>query len=528
MSSDFRVFRTTIIFVALAASLPAAADETVSPEQFAAQIEADWLRQHELRFAPALTDASQPEVDAAGGVDGHIDGKWGFHTRNEKNPWWQVDLGTVTQIDRIVLYNRCDKGMNRRNDRIVVRFSEDGKTFREFYRHDGTPFLGYTDKKPLVIPVGGAKARYVRLGLEGTSYFHLDEVQIYALDSEENAALGKPATQSSTSQWSAPPQTVSRPAEFHTAEIVRRGLRLAEDLERRGVDVAEVVKTLKELQSSGANDKAAYLAAQSAVRSIALKNPLLDFDEILFVKRRPTMFPHVSDQYYGWWARPGGGIYILSGFKKGKPKLRRLTKDFPEGNFVRPELSYDGTKVLFAFAKYYPHVCHVEDKTRREENLPEDSFYHLYEMNVDGSGVRQLTHGYYNDFDGRYLPDGRVIFLSTRKGTALQAGYASAQKTCEATQPESFVRCGGGNTRPVAVYTLHRMNADGSDLCAISAFENFEWTPLNCPRRTNPLRTVGLHRPLQRPLHEPLVDEPGWNLPEPGLRQLHEAPPMCL
>ena len=171
------------------------------------------------------------------------------------------------------------------------------------------------------------------------------------------------------------------------------------------------------------------------------------------------------------------GIYILAGFKKGKPKLRRLTKDFPEGNFVRPELSYDGTKVLFAFAKYYPHVCHVEDKTRREENLPEDSFYHLYEMNVDGSGVRQLTHGYYNDFDGRYLPDGRIVFLSTRKGTAIQAGYASAQKTCDATQPESFVRCGGGNTRPVAVYTLHRMNADGSDLCAISAFENFEWTP---------------------------------------------------
>ena len=292
MSSDFRVFRTTIIFVALAASLPAAADETVSPEQFAAQIEADWLRQHELRFAPALTDASQPEVDAAGGVDGHIDGKWGFHTRNEKNPWWQVDLGTVTQIDRIVLYNRCDKGMNRRNDRIVVRFSEDGKTFREFYRHDGTPFLGYTDKKPLVIPVGGAKARYVRLGLEETSYFSPGR----SADLRPRFERKRGAGQTGDAEQHEPMVRLAAngvPSRRISHGGNRRGAACAwrKTSSGRGVDVAEVVKTLKELQSSGANDKAAYLAAQSAIRSIALKNPLLDFDEILFVKRRPTMFP---------------------------------------------------------------------------------------------------------------------------------------------------------------------------------------------------------------------------------------------
>ena len=31
--------------------------------------------------------------------------------------------------------------------------------------------------------------------------------------------------------------------------------------------------------------------------------------------------------------------------------------------------------------------------------------------------------------------------------------------------------------RPVAVFTLHSMDGDGGDLRAISAFENFEWTP---------------------------------------------------
>ncbi len=471
--------RRAIFFATVASVFPGALyGRTVVLEDYARQIEADWLRQHELRFAPSPGDAAVPEVDAAGGVDGHIDGKWGFHTQNEKDPWWQVDLGTVTEIERIVLFNRCDGEMGRRNDRIVVSLSDDGKAFREFYRHDGTPFLGHADGKPLVVPAAGAKARYVRLGLEGTSYFHLDEVEVYAKESGENIAIGKSATQSSTSQWSSPPRrSAAVEAEFHVAEVIDRGLRLAEDLKQRGVDVAEAVETLTSVKASGTNDQVAYLKAQWAIRSIAISNPLLDFDEILFVKRQPTMYPHVSDQYYGWWARPGGGIFILSGFKQGRPSLRCLTEDFPEGNFVRPELSYDGTKVLFAFARYYPEVCHVADKTRCEENLPEDSFYHLFEMNTDGSGLRQLTHGYYNDFDGRYLPDGRIIFLSTRKGTALQAGLASAQRTLEATQPESFVRCGGGNERPVAVYTLHRMNADGSDLCAISAFENFEWTP---------------------------------------------------
>lgn len=110
--------------------------------------------------------------------------------------------------------------------------------------------------------------------------------------------------------------------------------------------------------------------------------------------------------------------------------------------------------------------------------MPEDAFYHLFEMNIDGSGVRQLSRGKYDDFDGRYLPDGRIVFLSTRRGQALQAGVESAARTlAQADLPDCYVRCGGGPERPVAVYTLHTMNPDGSGLCAISPFEMFEWTP---------------------------------------------------
>ncbi len=183
------------------------------------------------------------------------------------------------------------------------------------------------------------------------------------------------------------------------------------------------------------------------IRALSLKNPLLDFDTILFVKRAPTLFPHVSDQHYGWWSRPGGGIWLLKGLRSGEPAVECLTQDWPPGNFIDPDLSYDGRKVLFAYCRHYPELVDVADKTDKEK-LPEDSFYHVFEMNVDGSGVRQLTHGRYDDFDARYLPNGRIVLLSTRKGTALQAGKLRPRPRSRQTCGDSFVRCGGGNHRP--------------------------------------------------------------------------------
>ena len=110
--------------------------------------------------------------------------------------------------------------------------------------------------------------------------------------------------------------------------------------------------------------------------------------------------------------------------------------------------------------------------------LPEDSFYHLFEMNLDGTGLRQLTRGKYNDFDGRYLPDGQILFCSTHRGQAVQCNRETAAASLQQDAlPECYVRCGGGPDRPCAVYTLHVMDAGGGNLRPISAFEMFEWTP---------------------------------------------------
>jgi len=462
--------------------------EPVNPAITRQKIEADWLHQDAVRAATGLPQEGEdvaPEEDALGGCDGVKNGTWGFHTEKEDNPWWQVDLGQSTRLNEIRVYNRCDQTA-KRNSRLIVLVSDDARSWRQVYQHDGTTFLGQPDRKPLVVGLNAEKARYVRLQLPGNSYFHLDEVEVYAAGDTRNVALGRPATQSSTSRWSTRHAPVAAPAKtYATSRVIERGLLLAESLRRLGAAVEQEAGTLRRVaeqlgrlpeDASEATRRGLYLEARWAVRKMALSNPLLDFDTILFVKRAPGMFPHMSDQYYGWWSRGGGGIYLLKGFKGDEPRVECLTDDWPVGNFLRPDLSYDGKRVLFAYCKHYPDLARVQNKVDKEA-LPEDSFYSIFEMNIDGSGIRQLTRGRYDDFDARYLPDGRIVFLSTRKGIALQAGRVSAAATCERTCADSYVRCGGGNSRPVAIFTLHRMDGDGGNLCAISAFESFEWTP---------------------------------------------------
>ncbi len=475
----------------------------ITPEE----IEADWLRQEEVRWLPpSLPDRrdAQPHVttrqDAAGGVDGIKDGTYGFHTGDQDNPWWQVDLGRTMPLDRVVIYNRGDGQVEKRAAHMVLLLSDDGRNWRRAYQHDGTVFGGQRDGRPLRIPLGGTTARFVRIELPGRQYLHLDEVEVYGTGSAGNVALRRPADQSSTSPWSKPhiPDTEietgaprvhkagggsARLQEYPVGTAAERGLRLAEDLARMGVDIRAEVEAVRSAvaeaqklppQASAKARRELYLRVRWAVRRMALKNPLLNFDDLVFVKRVPGSFTHMSDQNYGWFSRPGGGLFVLEGWKTDHPRLRRLAAELPEGSVLSPDVSYDGRRILFSHCKYYPGLANHPNKLDKR-NVPEDAFYHLYEICADGTGLRRLTRGKYDDFDGRYLPSGEIVFLSTRRGQDVQCG--KADHCLDGDRPDCYVRCGGGPERPVAVYTLHVMNADGSNLRQISPFEMFEWTP---------------------------------------------------
>ncbi len=72
--------------------------------------------------------------------------------------------------------------------------------------------------------------------------------------------------------------------------------------------------------------------------------------------------------------------------------------DDPLGCIRNPDVSYDGKRILFAWKR-----------------ADRDDDFHLYEMDVATRTLRQLTHGLgFADYEGVYLPDGNILFSSTR------------------------------------------------------------------------------------------------------------------
>ena len=189
-------------------------------------------------------------------------------------------------------------------------------------------------------------------------------------------------------------------------------------------------------------------------RRVALANPLMDFDRLLFVKRVPTSYSHLVMQYYGWRARPGGGLFVLEDPGRSLRCRDILDGRLSSGNVLEPRLSYDAKRIVFSFVD----GAGSEFDAKQILNDTDEGFYHIWEVNVDGSDLRQITSGPYDDLMPAYLPDGRIVFSSTRR-----RGYA---------------RCFGGQfSRRWHVYTLHRVDSDGGNLRTLSFHDTNEWFP---------------------------------------------------
>jgi hypothetical protein len=130
-------------------------------------------------------------------------------------------------------------------------------------------------------------------------------------------------------------------------------------------------------------------------------NPLLAGRPIVFVLHGQYSAPYhaidtlaqVGEATEGNQA-PGGA---LKSFDASGGKAATLV-DAPKGWVRDPEISFDGKKIVFAMRRHM------------KEN------YHIYEVNSDGTGLRQLTRAAgVTDFDPTYLPDGGIVFSSTRE-----------------------------------------------------------------------------------------------------------------
>ncbi|HOT83999.1 MAG TPA: discoidin domain-containing protein [Candidatus Defluviicoccus seviourii] len=100
-----------------------------------------------------------------------------FHTHNEENPFWQVDLGAVHKITQVSLFNRNiaqERALN-----CVILTSDDGKEWTEIYANAGRPFGdGNGAGEPRHVKVS-AKGRYVRVQIKGKGILHLSEVEVF-------------------------------------------------------------------------------------------------------------------------------------------------------------------------------------------------------------------------------------------------------------------------------------------------------------------------------------------------------------
>jgi len=217
-----------------------------------------------------------------------------------------------------------------------------------------------------------------------------------------------------------------------------------------------------------------YFQIRAATRQLALKNPLLSSYPILFMQRHRAV-GYMLYEYLGWYYAhghdptngaqsaqfptppQGGGVYVLE--EPGRSfKTRQLTDSrLPPGHFITLALSYDSNTVYFAHADpsrddpyTSPGFAHAPGQPGTRYNT-----FHIFAVKNDGTNLRQLTDGPYDDFDPCPLPDGGIAFESTRRGSKL--------------------RCGGGS--PELVYTLHRMDADGGNIRTLSFHETHEWHP---------------------------------------------------
>lgn len=158
-------------------------------------------------------------------------------------------------------------------------------------------------------------------------------------------------------------------------------------------------------------------------RTALLANPLLSFGEILVLKRR-TSDPSTASQgvYWDWGQKYGMPVNWSCDFRPKNPPIapwwedeivavslagqgpRRTIFKAPKTHMLQhPDLHFDADRLLFAMPG------------------PNGAFQ-VFEVRVDGTLLRQVTRDTGPDIDNGdacYLPDGRILFNSTRMFTGV-------------------------------------------------------------------------------------------------------------
>ena len=361
-----------------------------------------------------------------------------------KSEWVQIELSKPSSVSRVIVTrDRTGKYRDRNPDVFEVLVSQDGKKWQSVAKRERTG-IGRSRRLPF----------FDASRLPEKSW---DGFLQYAFLRERSTWSNVPADDHLS------PLLVERPAKPGGAPYWGRIARLTplervlvlfdemiERLSRQGLDVSEERIQAADLRRQAADDpdsQTLYLAARSAKRQLFFRDPVLTpLERILFAKRHPYLESHNYSEHLDGILEPGGGVFVLhiprDEQDRFRPDLARIQQlfDGSEGIVREPALDFDARTVYFA---YRPDKAEIKGWA---------SYWHLYAMGTDGSGLRELTSGPFHDFDAVCLPDGGLAFHTTR---------CTVRFLC---------------WRPQA-YVLYRMDADGTNMRRLSHANLSEWKP---------------------------------------------------
>ncbi len=184
------------------------------------------------------------------------------------------------------------------------------------------------------------------------------------------------------------------------------------ELKLKGVkttDLDEAVQKLVNASSPGANPewKRLYIKVCRLRRQLRLKDLRAHSSRILFTKHyflsgvvHYAWTEHITDQQVSERNvdyRMGASLNILTIGENGGVAIEKLL-DMPTGIIRDPNVSFDGTKIIFSM---------------RKNDVTDD--FHLYIMDSATRAVKQITFGLgVSDSEPCFLANGDIVFLSSR------------------------------------------------------------------------------------------------------------------
>ncbi|MDR1960094.1 MAG: SUMF1/EgtB/PvdO family nonheme iron enzyme [Planctomycetaceae bacterium] len=237
----------------------------------------------------------------------------------------------------------------------------------------------------------------------------------------------------------------------NTVESVRRALLdMISTFKEKYPQGQEYLKELDRIETqikSDPENKAIQQKFADFRRKALLANPLLDFDRLLLVRATRAAYPSINSYVNSEIKRNGWDheLAVLSDLRN-QPKLQPFFKPEKDRPVRDLELHWNGDKVLFST---------IDDAPEANER------WGVFEVNLDGTGLRQLTPNDQHDvdfYDACYLPEGDIITAST----ACMQGLP-----CE----------NGG--RPMAV--LYRVNPETKQVRQLTFEQDSDWHPTMLP-----------------------------------------------